>query len=102
MPLPSPDAGDLTDLASVEAFLSLPAGNADESLLQTIIIAASAEMVTYCERNFMTQAYSEVRNGNGQDSLSLINALCTSVQSLSINTIAIQPATDALGSGYAF
>jgi len=102
MPSQSPDQTDLTDLASVEQFLALPSGNADEGLLQSLITAVSAEVVTYCERGFMSQSYTEVRNGTGQDAMSLLNSPCTSVGSLAINTVPIQPAPDAISSGYSF
>jgi hypothetical protein len=101
MPAPSPDPADLTDLASVEQFLALPSGNADEALIQNLITGVSAEIVTYCERAFMTQAYTEVRNGNGRDIMPLLNRPCTAVTSVTINTVAIQPAAGALSSGYA-
>jgi len=102
MPTQSPDPTDLTDLISVEQFLALPPGNADEALLQSLITAVSAEIVTYCERGFMSQSYTEIRNGNGQDVMSFLNPPCTSVGSLAINTLAIESAPDAISSGYAF
>jgi hypothetical protein len=102
MSIQSPDPSDLTDLSSVEQFLALPSGNADESLLQSMVTAVSAEIATYCERGFTSQSYTEVRNGNGQDAMSLLNPPCTSVGSLAINTVAIQPAPDAISSGYSF
>jgi hypothetical protein len=102
MPIQSPDPTDLTDVASVEQFLALPSGNADEGLLQSLVTAVSAEIVTYCERGFMSQSYAEVRNGNGQDAMNFFNPPCTSVGSLAINTVAIQPSPDALSSGYSF
>ncbi len=100
--MPSPDPSDLTDLASVEQFLSLPSGNADESLLQNLITGVSAEVATYCERGFMSQSYTEIRNGNGQDVMNFLNPPCSAVSQLTINTVVIQPAPDAISSGYSF
>ena len=102
MPTQSPDQTDLTDLVSVEQFLALPSGNPDEGLLQSLITAVSAEVVTYCERGFMSQSYTEIRNGNGQDAMSFLNPPCTSLGSLTINTVPIEPAPDSLSSGYSF
>lgn len=102
MPTVTSDASDLTDLATVEQFLSLPSGNADEAILQGLITGISAEMVTYCEREFMSQSYIEARNGNGREAMILLNQPCTSVSSLTINTVAVQPAENSVSSGFTF
>jgi hypothetical protein len=102
MPVPSPDPTDLTDLATVERFLGLPPGNQDEPLLQGVITAVSAEIETYCERVFMMRVCEEVRNGNGRDTMSLLNAPCWSVGALLVDGIAIAPAPDAVSGGYVF
>ncbi len=100
--MPSPDPGDLTDIAAVEQFLSLPAGNADEGLLQNLITAVSAEIAAYCERGFMSQTRAELRNGNGRGVMALFNTPCTSVSRLAINGVEVPPAPDAVSAGYAF
>ncbi len=100
--MPSPDPGDLTDIAAVEQFLSLPAGNADEALLQNLITAVSAEIATYCERSFMSRTCTEVRNGSGRDVMTLFNSPCTSVSRLTIDGVDVPPAADATSAGYGF
>jgi hypothetical protein len=101
--MPAPDTNDLTDLVSVEQFLALQAGNADESLIQGLITAVSAEIVTYCERgSFMSQSRLETRNGNGRRSMEFLNPPCIAVGSLTINTEVIPAALDETSYGYTF
>ena len=94
----SPDPSDLTDVSAGESFLALLSGNADEAMLQNLVTAISAEIVTYCERAFMWQAYTETRNGNGQPAMTLANSPCSSVQSLRIAGVEMQAAMDSIRS----
>lgn len=56
---------DLTTLAAVEAYLGLPAGSPAEPLLSTLITAASQFIMSYCNRIFQAQSYTEYRDGVG-------------------------------------
>lgn len=95
-------AGDLTTLASVEALLSLPSGNSDEAVLSQLISAASAFAVTYCGTPFLSQGYTETRDGKGTRVMPLRNAPITAVSSLTIGTESVPPGAPEQTPGYFF
>lgn len=90
--------GDLTTLASLEQYLSLASGNADEPMLAALISAASAAISTYCGRNFMSATYDETRNGTGGKAMALKNTPITSVASV---TVGVDPVPQSTGFGTA-
>jgi hypothetical protein len=75
--------GDLTDLASVKAWLGLPsdAGPSDD-LLAALITAASDFVRGYLNRELLTADYVEVYDGNGAGWMLLRQAPITAVQSV--------------------
>lgn len=89
----------LAALADVEAWLSLPAGNADEALLTRLLSAASDFAETYCNRQFSVTDYVEVRDGNGQARLSPFQYPITAIAGVTICDQAI-PALSGTGGGY--
>ena len=104
MPAPDPDITDLTDLASVESFLGLSSGNADEAMLQMLITGVSAEIVGYCQRDsFLARAsVTENRNGDGQDRLPFLNPPVFAVASVSLDGDLLIEASDERAAGWTF
>lgn len=104
MPTPTADQTDLTDLASVEAMLQLPPGNADEAWLQLLITGVSEDILEYSGRySILAQTgVTETRNGNGSDRMMLRNQPIFGVSSLTINGQTIAAAPTPTGSGFVF
>lgn len=94
-------AGDLTNLADVKQWMGVTTAN-DDALLTRLITAASAFIQTYLNRIIASQAYSEVRNGLGNDRMAFADAPVTQVNSLTIDGIAIPASTGPTVSGYVF
>lgn len=92
----------LTTLASVEQYLSMPPGNADEALLTALIGAVSTAIETYCSRVFETASYTEMRDGRGERRMPFLQSPATAVSGLVISGETI-PAGDAFRTpGYYF
>lgn len=99
-------ANDLTTLAAVKAWLRISSTN-DDSLLSSLITAASTYIETYCDRQFVSQQYTEVRNGRGTRAMNFANYPVTAVSSVMIGSNVITPAVPVgqqgfPGSGYVF
>ena len=97
-------AGDLTVLANVKAWLGL-AATTDDATLARLISAASALVQNYLNRTIAIASYSETRNGNGRNRITLANTPLVSVQSVAVGTNQIQPFAGSSGgsnTGYWF
>ena len=86
-------AGDLTTLATLEQWLGLASGNADEALLGRLITAASGFIENWCGRKFVSQAYTETRDGPGGSRLIFAHSPVTVVASVVVDDIAIPAGT---------
>ena len=74
---------DLTDLASVKAWLGLPAETgASDAFLSQLITAASVFVTDYLSRNLISASYVETYDGTGNRSMLLRQAPITAVQSI--------------------
>lgn len=93
-------ANDLTTLAAVETFLTLESGNEDEALLAQLITAASQQIETVCGRSFVSQSFTETRDGTGAGRLILRNTPVTAIASLWVDTTNI-PLSSGFGSATA-
>jgi hypothetical protein len=89
-------AGDLTILANVKAWLGLTA-TTDDATLTRLISAASALVQAYLNRTIAIAAYTETRNGNGRDRITLANAPLVSVQSVAVGATQIGPLAGSTG-----
>jgi hypothetical protein len=92
-------ASDLTTVAAVEAWGGIPSGSGD-AIVQSLITAVSAWISSYCARSFVgVTAYSEIRNGNGQQEMYLAEAPVQAITSLTIGStvIPVQPAINQAG-----
>ena len=92
---------DLCSAADVQAFMGISAGQ-DVALIQSLVANASVFVLNYTNRIFLQQTYAETRNGHGGSSLPLREYPITAVASMSIDGVAVQPATSATGAGYVF
>jgi hypothetical protein len=93
--------GDLTILANVKAWRSPPiVTTADDAQIARVITAASDFIRRYVQRDLASRSYGEVRNGTGGCSLMLRHAPVTTLASLTVDTIAIAAAPDAVSPGY--
>lgn len=93
---------DLTTLANVAGWLRYSPNAADSALLSRLITAASDFVEAWCGRTFLSRQYDELRSGNGHRMLSLNNAPCTAVASVTIDGLAIPAAANPTSSGYRF
>ncbi len=91
----------LCQLSDVHTYLNIQNTNSD-TLLAALITNASAFIESYCSRTFGVGNYSETYNGNGGHRLYVANGPVQSVQSLTIDGIAIPAVSSPLSTGYAF
>ena len=99
-------ANDLTTLANVKQWLKVTTTN-DDTLLSSLITAASQYIQTYCDRDFVQQEYTEVRSGKGTRSMQFANHPVSSVQKVMLGSLLIPPAPSVgdpnwPGVGYTF
>lgn len=95
--------GDLTTLANVKAYLSPPlTTTADDALLTRLVTAASQFIQTWLGRTIAETAYSETRNGVGGTRLFLRHRPVVSVSSVTVDGVAIAPASGPGQPGYLF
>lgn len=92
----------LADTDDVRAFLSLAASQ-DETLLLSLIAAASAFVLKYVDVDgFAVAAYTEKYNGPGGTVLCPDHRPITAVTSLAVNGTAIAASINCSDSGYVF
>lgn len=95
-------AGDLTTLASLEPILGLTPGNTDEALLAQLITAASGFIASWCGCGFVSQSYSETRDGSGGRRMPFGYTPVSAVTGLAIDGIAVAPGDANATPGYYF
>lgn len=99
--------GDLTTLGDVKAWLQTGQAtfpDTDDALLTRLITAASQFIQKWLNRNIALADWYEVRDGTGGQRLTFSNFPVTAVMSLSIDGLAIPPASSngGFGAGYVF
>jgi Phage gp6-like head-tail connector protein len=97
--------GELTTLAEVKAWLQLGQGafpSADDALLTRLIGAASQFVQNWLGRPVGLADYAETRDGSGGRRLQFGVFPVTAVLSLTIDGIAVPPASTSAGRGYVF
>lgn len=92
---------DLTTLANVKSWLGLTSST-DDALLSRLITAASAYIEQWTNRHFLSQQFSEVRDGTGGQVLMFADYPVTAVTSVSVNGQSISPSPSFGQSGYSF
>jgi|SRR5579863_222367 len=95
--------GDLTTLANVKAYLSPPlTTTSDDALLTRLVTSASQFIQAWLGRTIAATAYTETRNGFGGTRLFLRNRPVVSVAMLTIDGVAVAPASGPGQPGYLF
>lgn len=99
--------GDLCALADVKAWLQTgqnPFPATDDALLSRLITAASQFIQTWLNRQIAAADWLEIRDGTGGRRLALANFPVVAVLSLTIDGLAIPPASagGGYGAGYSF
>lgn len=74
---------DLTTTAAAKIWAAVTGNNTDD-LVQRLVTAASQQIISYIGRNPLVANYTEVRDGNGNDTLSLWNWPVISVSSITV------------------
>ena len=96
-------AGDLTTLANVKAWFAPPmTATVDDALLERLVTAASAFILSWLGRDIALCDYTETRDGTGGVRLAFANTPVTSVASVAIDAVEVPPAPDAIKPGYVF
>lgn len=85
----------------VEALIASADVSAD-NIISRRITSVSRAIMSWLNIPLIAMVYTEVRNGNGHETMSFLNGPCFAVNSLTIDTIAVSAAADALSSGYSF
>lgn len=87
--------GDLTDLASVKAWLGLPGeAGASDGLLSALISGASDFIGAYLNRSLLSADYVEVYDGNGAAWMLLRQAPITAVASVAFGGLTLSTPAD--------
>ena len=94
-------ANDLTTVANVKAWLSLPQA-ADDALIARLITSVSTLMQSWLGCKIISASYAVIKDGTGGTSLFLRNTPVTAVASLSINGVAVPASTGPGVLGYRF
>ena len=91
----------LCALQDVKTYCAITSSSEDD-VLTALIAAASGDIGNYCNRTFEQTAYTEIRNGNGADRIGVRQSPIVSVQSVSVDGLAVPAAPDAVSDGYVF
>lgn len=95
-------AGDLTDLASVKAWLDIPTGTtASDALLSSLITSASTFIKQYLNSEILSAPYTETRRAYGHSDLVVSQGPISAVSSVAWDSQSItqagNPLTGAVG-----
>ncbi|KVN94981.1 hypothetical protein WJ69_07195 [Burkholderia ubonensis] len=92
-------ANDLTTLDNVKRWLKITT-TSDDALLSSLITAASQYMETYCDREFVPQQFTEIRDGKGTTGMSFAHYPVTAISKVMIGSLVIPPAPQPGDPGY--
>lgn len=93
----------LTTLANVKQYLQIDPLDTDaDALLQRMIDAASATIERFCGRTFLQATYTEVRDGSGQNRMTVRHIPLTAVASVTVNDKPVSARPSASGNGFVF
>jgi hypothetical protein len=92
---------DLTTVDAVKKYLGITSAS-DDSLLASLITAASGYIQTFINRVFEVQEYVDKFSGHGNNTWMLRNYPCKTVSIVTINGNTIYPAATATGFGYVY
>lgn len=92
---------DLTTIAKVKRNLNITDANSDD-LLQDLVTALSAYIVTFLNREIKSGARSDKLDGLGRNRIRLRHYPITAVSAVSIGGVAVSASQDGLKNGYIF
>jgi len=96
-------ANDLTDLATVKAWLKIPTlATTDDALLGKLITSASAFLLSTLDRSFTLESVTEQRNGKGTAAMMTKDYPVYSVTSVKIGNQLIPQAADSTQPGFLY
>src|SRR4051794_5046683 len=82
-------AADLITLARSKVNIPSITGSSQDTTLAALITAASRAIARYCRRDFVSSAYDELYNGNGDRRLVLRQYPILSVQSVRCRPVTV-------------
>jgi hypothetical protein len=94
-------SNNLTTLANVKSWIGINAAT-DDALIERLIGGISQYIQSWLNRQFASQVYSEIRDGNGGRTMMFADYPVTSVSSVKINGKEIPPTNDFVSPGYRF
>ena len=94
-------AGDLTNLASVRAFLAVPADDTSrDATFASLITSLSARFLTLIDRQLLSASYTDTVGGKGGTVLCLENYPVTLVTSVTVDGDLIPQRPNVKGAGW--
>ncbi len=95
---------DLSTTARVKSYLGIPSSKTEsDALIAQLVTRASGQVTKFCTRSFGRQVTTGARfDGTGNDRQMLPNTPIISVESLSVDGVAIAASADAIAAGYQF
>lgn len=94
-------AGDLAQLATVKAWLTI-ATTTDDAMLMRLITSVSQYVQSWLNRTFAVKTVTEVRNGTGTQMMVFVNYPVVSVASVTVDGVVIPLSPDGVQAGYTF
>lgn len=91
----------LCALSDVKTYLGITTTTTDAAL-NALITNTSAAIENFCNRSFAQAVYTDTYNGTGKSVLYLREGPITAVASVSVDGVAIPPASSATSYGYTF
>lgn len=101
MPVRPADPADLCLLADLKAWLNIP-GTTDDDLLQRLLTTVSVCMQNWMNRTIPSATYTDTRDGNGSDTLSLAYKPVTAVASVTVGGQAVVASPNGIQPGFVF
>lgn len=94
-------AGDLTTLENVKGWLDL-SGNEHDDLLNRLVTACSAFVVSWLSIGILHTTYTDKRTGHGGKAMTMANFPLLAVTSLTVDGVVIPAAPNSQCPGYTF
>ena len=92
---------NLTTVANVKEWIGITSST-DDTLIQRLSLAISQTIQSWLNRQLKSQAYTETRDGNGNNSMMFADYPVTEVTSVKVNGKHILPCPDFQSPGYRF
>lgn len=94
---------DITTLAYVKNYLGIVADDTSmDDVLQQLITSASQFAASYCSRNFVSTTMTKLYSGQDSDCLVLGESPISSVDSVAVDGVVVQPSASVQQPGFVF